>query len=175
MYSQSSQDYLPNSIFRIHFLLPLQFFNFAKSWEMVCFLQQMLEACLKDLECEGCEIQEFCKILSTVSPFYQQISKFKVLRQKKHSSKMLCYFSFCLVYQQLACMISCFCLVWLFTTLWAIACQTPLSLEFSRPEYWSGCHALLQGIFPSQGSNPHLLCLLHLQGGSLPLVSSGKP
>ena len=24
-----------------------------------------------------------------------------------------------------------------------------------------GCHALLQGIFPSQGSNLHLLCLLH--------------
>ena len=127
----------------------------------MCFLQQILEACLKDLECEGCEIQEFCIILSTVSPLYQQISKFKVLRQKKHSSKMLCYFSFCLVYQQLACMISCFSLVWLFTTLWAIACQTPLSLEFSRPEYWSGCHALLQGIFPSQGSNPHLFCLLH--------------
>ena len=24
-----------------------------------------------------------------------------------------------------------------------------------------GCQALLQGIFPTQGSNPHLLCLLH--------------
>ena len=24
-----------------------------------------------------------------------------------------------------------------------------------------GCHALLQGIFPTQGSNPHLLSLLH--------------
>ena len=24
-----------------------------------------------------------------------------------------------------------------------------------------GCHALLQGIFPTQGSNPPLLCLLH--------------
>ena len=24
-----------------------------------------------------------------------------------------------------------------------------------------GCHFLLQGIFPTQGSNPHLLCLLH--------------
>ena len=26
----------------------------------------------------------------------------------------------------------------LFETLWAIACQVPLSLELSRPEYWSG-------------------------------------
>ena len=29
-----------------------------------------------------------------------------------------------------------------------------------------GCHALLQGIFPTQGSNPHLLGLLHWQAGS---------
>ena len=29
-----------------------------------------------------------------------------------------------------------------------------------------GCQALLQGIFPTQGSNPHLLGLLHWQAGS---------
>ena len=28
------------------------------------------------------------------------------------------------------------------------------SMEFSRPEYWSGLPSLLQGIFPTQGSNP---------------------
>ena len=38
-----------------------------------------------------------------------------------------------------------------------------------------GCHALLQGIFPTQGSNPHLLRLLHWQTGSLPLSPPGKP
>ena len=27
---------------------------------------------------------------------------------------------------------------------------------FSRQEYWMGCHALLQGIFPTQGLNPGL-------------------
>ena len=32
-----------------------------------------------------------------------------------------------------------------------------------------GCHALLQGIFPTQGSNPQLLHLLHWKAGSLPL------
>ena len=37
------------------------------------------------------------------------------------------------------------------------------------------CHALLQGIFLIQGLNPHLLCLLHWQVGSLPLVPPGKP
>ena len=33
-----------------------------------------------------------------------------------------------------------------------------------------GCHFLLQRIFLTQGSNPHLLCLLHWQVDSLPLV-----
>ena len=38
-----------------------------------------------------------------------------------------------------------------------------------------GCHFLLQGIFPTQGLNPHLLCLLHWQAGSLPLRHLGSP
>ena len=37
-----------------------------------------------------------------------------------------------------------------------------------------GCHALLQGIFLMQGSNPHLLLLLHWQVGSLSLASPGN-
>ena len=37
-----------------------------------------------------------------------------------------------------------------------------------------GCPALLQGIFLTQGSNPHLLCLLHWQAGSLLLVPPGR-
>ena len=43
--------------------------------------------------------------------------------------------------------------------------QAPLSMEFSRQEYWSGCHVLLQGILQTQGSNPCLLRLLYLAGG----------
>ena len=38
-----------------------------------------------------------------------------------------------------------------------------------------GCHALLQGIFPTQGSNPCLLRFLHWQVGSLTLVPPWKP
>ena len=37
-----------------------------------------------------------------------------------------------------------------------------------------GSHALLQGIFLTQGSNLRLLHLLHWQAGSLPLVPAGK-
>ena len=53
----------------------------------------------------------------------------------------------------------------LFETPWSVACQAPLSMGLSRQEYWSGV-ALLQGIFPTQGSNG-LLCLLHWQADSL--------
>ena len=38
-----------------------------------------------------------------------------------------------------------------------------------------GCHALLQGIFPTQGLNPSIFCLLHWQADSLPLAPPGKP
>ena len=37
------------------------------------------------------------------------------------------------------------------------------------------CHALLQGIFPTQGSNLHPLGLLYWKASSLPLVPPGKP
>ena len=37
-----------------------------------------------------------------------------------------------------------------------------------------GCHAILQGIFLIQESNPCFLCLLHWQAGSLPLAPLGK-
>ena len=38
-----------------------------------------------------------------------------------------------------------------------------------------GCHDLLQGIFRTQGLNPHFLHFLHWQTGSLLLAPSGKP
>ena len=42
-------------------------------------------------------------------------------------------------------------------TPWTVAHQVPLSIGFSRQEYWSSCHFLLQGVFLTQGSNPGLL------------------
>ena len=49
---------------------------------------------------------------------------------------------------------------------WTIAHQALLSMGFSRQNTGVGCHFLLQGIFLTQGSNPHLL---HWQVGTLPL------
>ena len=53
-------------------------------------------------------------------------------------------------------------------TLWTVAPQSP------GKNTGVGCHALLQGIFRAQGSNPCLLYFLHWQVGSLPLVLPGK-
>ena len=38
-----------------------------------------------------------------------------------------------------------------------------------------GCHFLLQGIFPTQELNPHLLCFLHWLVDSFPLSHLGSP
>ena len=42
-----------------------------------------------------------------------------------------------------------------------VACQAPLAWNSPGKNTGVGCHALLQGIFLTQGSNPHLLYLLH--------------
>ena len=54
----------------------------------------------------------------------------------------------------------------LFTTPWSVADHAPPSLGFSRQNTGVGCHALLQGLFPAQGSNLHLQ---HWQASSLSL------
>ena len=42
-----------------------------------------------------------------------------------------------------ACGLSCFSRVQLSVTLWTVACQAPLSMGFSRQEYWRGVQFLL--------------------------------
>ena len=70
-------------------------------------------------------------------------------------------------------MLSHFSRVWLFVTLWTEACQAPLSRDPPGKNTGVGCCAILQGIFPTQGSNPCLLWLLHCgQIGEATLYSS---
>ena len=47
---------------------------------------------------------------------------------------------------------------------------------FPARSTWAGCHFLFQGIFPTQGLNPRLLCLLHWQADyqGFPNSSVGK-
>ena len=69
-------------------------------------------------------------------------------------------------------MLSCFSHVRLFVTLWTVACQVSL-WDSPGKNTGVGCQALFQGIFLTQGLNPHLLPLLHWQVGSLPLAPPG--
>ena len=74
-----------------------------------------------------------------------------------------------------ACMFCCFSHARLFATLWAVACQAPLSLGFSRQEYWRGCHALLQGELPDPGIKPMSPASPALTGGFFTTEPPGKP
>ena len=71
--------------------------------------------------------------------------------------------------------LGCFSGVHLFATPWTVAHQVPLSMGYSSKNTGVSCHALLQGSFPTQGLNPHLLSLLHWQADSLPLHHLGSP
>ena len=53
-----------------------------------------------------------------------------------------------------ACMLSCLSRVQLFETLWTIAHQAPLSMGFSRQEYWSGLQCPPPGDLPNPGFEP---------------------
>ena len=59
----------------------------------------------------------------------------------------------CAFFNPLPCVLGHFSRSQLFVTLWTIAHQAPLSIGFPRQADWSGCHALLQGTVPTQGSN----------------------
>ena len=73
------------------------------------------------------------------------------------------------------CMPSCYSRFWLFATPWTVAARVLCAWDSPGKNTGVGCHFLLQGIFPTQGSNLSLLGLLHWKAGSLPLASSGKP
>ena len=63
-------------------------------------------------------------------------------------------------------MLSC---VRLFGTTWTIACQAPLSMEFSRQEQWIGLPFPPPGDLPDPGIEPMSLSSPALAGRSLPL------
>ena len=53
-----------------------------------------------------------------------------------------------------ACVLSCFSCVWMCATPWTATCQAPLTMGFSRQEYWSGVPCPPPGDFPNLGIEP---------------------
>ena len=63
------------------------------------------------------------------------------------------------------CMPSCFSRIQLFATPWTLARQPPLSMEFSRQEYWSGLPCPPPGNLPNPGIKSMSLASPALAGG----------
>ena len=70
------------------------------------------------------------------------------------------------------CLLSCFSCVRLFVTPWTLAHQAPLSMEFSRQEYWSGLPHPSPGDLPHTGIEPGSPAM---QADSLLSEPPGKP
>ena len=60
-------------------------------------------------------------------------------------------------------------------TPWATALQAPLSMEFSRQEYWSGLPFPTPGILPDPGIERTSLVSPALAGRLFTVASPGKP
>ena len=78
----------------------------------------------------------------------------------------ICVFILCA--QTLSC-------IQLFVTPWAVAHQAPLSMGFSRQEYWSGLSFPLPGDLPDPGIKPESLVSFALACGVFSTEPPGKP
>ena len=63
----------------------------------------------------------------------------------------------------------------LLVTLWTVALQAPLSMGFSRQEYWSELPCPTPGDLPNPEIEPASLTTPALQADSLPSEPPGKP
>ena len=72
------------------------------------------------------------------------------------------------------CMLSHFSHGQLFSTQWTVACQTPLSMGFSRQEYWSGLPCAPSEYLPDPGIKPISPAAPALQVDSLSLSHWGN-
>ena len=72
------------------------------------------------------------------------------------------------------CVLSRFSHVQLFATPWTVAHQAPLSMVFSRQEYWSGLPFPPPGDLPDSGIEPAFLVSRHWHADSLPLRHMGS-
>ena len=75
--------------------------------------------------------------------------------------------SVCAQAQSLSC-------VWLFATPWMVVCQAPLSIRFSRQEYWNGLLFPSPGDLPDPGTEPMSSACPALAGRFSTIVPPGK-
>ena len=66
-----------------------------------------------------------------------------------------------------ACVLGHFSCILLFVTLWTVTYQAPLSMGFSRQEYWSGLPCPPSGDLPNPGIKPMSLMSPMLAGNNI--------
>ena len=74
----------------------------------------------------------------------------------------------------LVCMLSCFCHVRFFETLWTVAFQVSLFMRFSRQEYWGGLPCPPPGDFPDLDIEP-ISCISCTLGRFIYCRTTRKP
>ena len=89
------------------------------------------------------------------------------------SSQFMYYWNLTWRILNITCCVCSSSLIWarLFATPWTVAHQPPLSMEFSRQEYWSGLPCPTPGNLPNLGTEPGSPAL---QADSLPIELWGK-
>ena len=95
---------------------------------------------------------------------------FRWMDQRKEQNQACCKMT-CDLF--IARMLSCFSHVWFFETLCTVACQAPLSMGFSRQEYWSGLSFASPGDLPDPRIEP--TSLMSLAGRFFTSLPPGKP
>ena len=110
-------------------------------------------------ECKMCRFKHILTIWSSNQDHWHLLKRIKDFCPHKPLCKLLC-----------ASLLNCFICVWLFATLWTVACQALLSMGFSRQEY---CSPL--GDLPNPGTECASPSSLALQADSLPLGHQGSP
>ena len=87
-------------------------------------------------------------------------------------SPVITHYRSCKLFSLVCAVLSC---IWLFSTPRTVAHQVPLSLEFSRHEYWSGLPFSSPGDLPDPGIEPMSPASPALASGFFTSVSPGKP
>ena len=90
-----------------------------------------------------------------------------MFNEGKHKTEVLCLWCTCVLSQS--------CRVWLFVTLWTVAHQTPLSMEFSRQEYCRRLPCPPPEDLPKPGIKPESPVTSALQAESVCTEPAGKP
>ena len=135
-------------------------------------------SCLKKIKRAGGDRREESKGCSPTNPFYSgHTSDMKHQVPNHHNKGSLInvfVFPVCIKITYVSRQSRFNCVPTLYDLMDFVACQAPLSMGFSRQEYWSSCHSLLQGSYQPRDQT-QVFCFLHWQVGSLSLVPPGKP